>query len=99
MLRPMVTDFGRRVKTVLIARGWSQRDLAHYMGVTPQALSQMLRAETGNKLETVEAIARVLAIPPQRLDTSFPRRYARKLEELNRQKRKTKAMQERSARK
>jgi transcriptional regulator with XRE-family HTH domain len=84
------------VKSVLVSRGWSQQELAAYMGITRQCLTGMLRAYSGNKLETVEAFARVLGVKPQDLDQSYPRRAAARELERARKARKAEALARRT---
>jgi len=70
-----VSDFGQRVKVLLVSYGWTQRDLAETLGITPQSVSNMLRSRWP-KLETVEKLAAILKTDPHRLDVSYRRRKA-----------------------
>lgn len=62
--------FGTRVLVRLNQMGWSQRDLAERLAVTPQSISQLLRRPTPYK-ETVERVAVALQVTPGDLDVRF----------------------------
>jgi len=81
-----VTDFGRRLKTVLASLGWTQETLAELAGVTRQTISNSMRS-VAPKPETVERYAAILKLEPHKLDPSYPRRKAEELKKVARRKR------------
>lgn len=77
-----ISEFGQRVKVLLSAYGWEQKDLAELLAVRPQSVSEALRTKIPT-LRMVERMAAALKVEPKRLDPSYPRRKA---EELRRQR-------------
>jgi transcriptional regulator with XRE-family HTH domain len=71
----VVTDFGRRLKMALAAKGWTQETLATLAGLRRQTISCSMRVSSP-KPETVERYAAILRIAPERLDPSYTRRKA-----------------------
>lgn len=59
-------SFGDRVRARLKAHGLTQTDLAHLMGVTPQAVQKLL-ATSNPWLETIERVAEALGCKPSDL--------------------------------
>ncbi len=54
--------FGERLKTLRLAKGWSQQELGERIGVSRQAIDQFERGRNGPKWETVCALADALGV-------------------------------------
>lgn len=52
----------QKIKTLAVAAGIGMESLASQLGITPQALSKLIR-NNSTKIETLEAIARILNVP------------------------------------
>jgi transcriptional regulator with XRE-family HTH domain len=59
--------FGTRVRAARLARGWSQADFAERIGLSPNYVGIIERAEKVPGLDTVEAVARTLELNPGEL--------------------------------
>jgi len=59
--------FGARVRAARLARGWSQADLAERIGMSPNYVGIVERAEKIPGLDTVEAVAQSLELSPGEL--------------------------------
>lgn len=55
-----------KIKSELVKKGWSASELARRMGVSRQAVSQLLRC-TGVTLKTIDKIAVALDVNPKDL--------------------------------
>lgn len=60
MLEERHREMGRRVRDARLAKAWSQPDLAHRAGVSPQTISRMERAVHEGRTHTVTVVAQAL---------------------------------------
>lgn len=58
------TLFGNRVRQLRKARGWSQEEFAHKVGIDRSYMGGVERGERNVSLENICLIARALEIPP-----------------------------------
>jgi transcriptional regulator with XRE-family HTH domain len=65
-------SFGRRLRSLRIARGLSQEDLAHAAGLHRTHISLIERDQRSVRLETIERLAKALRIDPSDLFSTTP---------------------------
>src|SRR5262249_11423951 len=68
-------SFGRKLRELRDARGWSQQELADRAGVHRRAVGQVERSESGGHFETVIALAEALGV---KVEVFVPKRRAAK---------------------
>lgn len=61
------TLFGKRVRQLRKARGWSQENFAQKVGLDRSYMGGVERGERNVSLENICLIARALAVPPAEL--------------------------------
>ncbi|GAN72830.1 transcriptional regulator XRE [Acidiphilium multivorum AIU301] len=76
MLGMSLTDkqrFGRKVKQLRLAKGWTQEELAEHTGLHPTYIGGVERGERNLGLDNLLKIARALGEPPAALLLDFPK--------------------------
>ena len=63
--------FGKRVRQLRKARGWSQENFAHEVGLDRSYMGGVERGERNVSLENICLIAKALAVPPAELFTNW----------------------------
>lgn len=61
--RPEPAHVGDRVRTLRVARGWSMRGLAEYLGVSAATVHAIEHGQTGLSLDRLSAIAHAFSVP------------------------------------
>lgn len=59
--------FAANLVSLRAKRKLTQSDLAHEVGISTSYVSMLERGQRSPPLETIEALARALEVPPQRL--------------------------------
>ncbi|BAJ83272.1 Xre family transcriptional regulator (plasmid) [Acidiphilium multivorum AIU301] len=65
--------FGRKVKQLRLAKGWTQEELAEHTGLHPTYIGGVERGERNLGLDNLLKIARALGEPPAALLLDFPK--------------------------
>jgi transcriptional regulator with XRE-family HTH domain len=78
---------GAGVRQARKTKGWSQQKLAEAASLSVDMVSRIERGDVGASFETIETIAKVLAVPPQQL-------FSDRLAEAGRGSRRAKALSE-----
>ena len=66
-MKVICQDFRENVRAVLAEKGWSRKQLAEEMGVTPSYITQLLNAYHEPGLAVVEDVAIALGVSRERL--------------------------------
>jgi transcriptional regulator with XRE-family HTH domain len=61
-MEPVAAVFGRRIKTLREARGWTQEQLAKEAGLGPKHIGVIERGEKTSSFDAVEKLARALGV-------------------------------------
>ena len=71
MAKDIQTRFGQRVKTLRKKRGWTQSELAEYLGLDRGYISELERGQRNITLATLDVIAKGFGLTPSRMLTGL----------------------------
>ena len=57
-----IRDFGKRVREIRLAKGWTQEELAHRLSLNSTFVSRLERGERSPSLPTIARIAQALEV-------------------------------------
>lgn len=60
-------EFGKRLYTLMLAKGWNQSQLARYAGIGRDSVSQYMRGRSYPTPQSLHALAKALSIEPEKL--------------------------------
>ena len=61
---PILTAFGRRVRSIRKARGMTQQELAEVSGVDQSYIGLCERGQSAASITTIDKLSRALSVPP-----------------------------------
>jgi len=60
-------EFGKRLYSLMLAKGWNQSQLARYAGLGRDSVSQYVRGRSFPTPQNLQALAKVLSVEPDAL--------------------------------